>query len=217
MNKRRISILLILLLVTFTLFGCNDYFNFNQKPDPALENINTTEKAVDFLLETTKSWNNIKAKIQVALINLPMEGHLDIANQQAYIEKYSYNEAKEKQINKYYYLTKDQIYVCIYSNNNPEYSTTNIIDEVNLEVSLGEYLNYLNKENINLENVTFENDSYQITISTTYTNNDQTYPVKIIYRNNKIKVVIEKVATITFEQDDPNYFDNLDIDLSLFK
>lgn len=212
---KKIHLFSFLLIISFTFAGCND-FNLFQKPDPLLTNIHTKEEVLDFLIDTSKSWNIVKAKVNVSFITLPLEGHIDITNEIAYIETYKYVD-KVKHITKYYYLLEDNIYECEISDENNTYRQTQIIGEIGIEFKLNDLLSMFKKENFDLEQLTHEINEYQISLSFKHTDDSGTYNTKITYKNKTIKIVIDNKATLTLTKGHPNFFENLDIDLSLFE
>jgi len=214
---KKLTALALTVLMMVTLVGCNDLFNWNRQPDPLLENIQTKEQAYDFISDTSKSWNYIKAKATFTFITLPYEGHIDFANKIAYIEKYSTNN-NIKELSDYYYLKDDHVYTYSKTVDGETYETSTINSEFGLDISLETILSMIDKEttDLDIDSFIYEKTDYQVSLAFDYSIGSEVYKIDLVYKNDSIRIAVENLATIILEKDDPTYFDNLNIDLTLF-
>lgn len=195
------------------MVGCATFRN----PDSELTDINTKEEAFELMKSKVQEWNYVKGKVKLAIFSLPYEGHLDLANNQAYLEKTGKRDSVEV-VENYYYLNGKQAYLYELKEDGTEvYRTIDVCERYGITLNLTDYLDLLNTEEVNLENVNFEKDEYHIGLSLAVNFDGKTYDVQINYGSSKFEVVVENFGRIILEKDSPNFFENLDIDMNNFQ
>lgn len=213
-NFKSLFNFLVLVLITVTFAGCGTFF---QKPDPELTDIDTKEEAFELMKSKVQEWNYVKGKVKLAIFTLPYEGHLDLANNQAYLEKTTKRDGVEV-VDRFYYLQGNQAYLYELKSDGTEvYETVNVCERYNINLDLSNYLNLLKTENVNLENVNFEKDEYHIGLSLSVKFDEKAYDVEIDYGNSKFEIVVEEIGKIILEKDNSNFFADFDIDFDKFQ
>ena len=209
-NITKLFVVVLFLFLTITLSGCD--LLENKEPDSEIAEITTNEEGYDFILDKLSTINYFKASVKYSIVGLPLEGHLDWNDKKTFILIYGNNENSERIVTHSYFYDDKQVYIYENKDNEEKYRTVNIDNPTGTGFDLNRYIKYLQKGNVNFDEVTLNNESYQFTLS--FTTGEE--KLHIIYSYDTIKIKIEGLATITLSEDNPNYFDELNFDFTKY-
>lgn len=214
-TKSKLLSCLLVAFMTFLFAGCDSIFP--AQSDPEIQELSTKEEALQFIIDKAETWNVVKAKASLSIIPLPAEGHIDFANHKIYVEEYKTNENKEREVTKYLYLLNETLYSCENTETGPKYSITTMKDEYDVDLDVNDLFDVLDISKYDLSTITFSKTDSQITFSTNYSFEGTSYNIQLSYKNKSIIITIKNMATITLTKDDPEYFNNLNLDLTPFE
>jgi hypothetical protein len=198
--------------------GCDDINGlFDEKDEQTtleISDIDTKEEAVTFIAEKVKSWKYAKAEVTaLSFFSFPIEAYFDFTNKLGYAVEYT--DGSNTTINRSYYVEGTNVYA--YDSETPKYEAFDAQERFIEYVDIQSYLNLLDQEVINidfisLDGVTFTKDENSMTLSFNMDWDGSSYNLEVVYKRLSVRVVIENLATVTFEQTGTNYFDTFTFD-----
>jgi hypothetical protein len=216
---KKVLMLLFLCLTVFTFVGCDEINGlFDDKDEQTtleISDIDTKEEAVTFLINKVKSWKYAKAEVTaLSFFSFPIEANFDFSNKKGYAVEYT--DGTNQTINRSYYVEGTNVFAYDRSKT-PEYEIFDAQERFIDFVDIQSYLDLLDQEAVNidfidLEGVTFAKDENSMTLAFSMVWYGSTYAIEIVYKRLSVRLVLQDLATVTFEPTETNYFDTFTFD-----
>lgn len=221
---KKVYVLLVLLFVALIATGCSslekNMNNFDGENLFDVNDITTTSEAIDAVTSTILEWQQIKLTVssQFPIPAMNATGYVDLSTKKLYFQ-YNFTNPTDKTPNGFVYLENENVYSCTYVDDidkTYEKFTSNDKDLYGISLDIEQYITTLEENNFDYDKFTFNVENDTLNLITNYTYNNTDYVVTIIYKNGVIGLKLNDYVNIILEEDNLNYLEDFNIDLSLF-